>query len=309
MEANRGVQRLNPPCGREAPTHPALGRVLGDDPRKRDCTALALKRLARTGALPSLPEVAARGAALARDPESGRDELYSVIASDPGLAARVLRLAHFDPSARLPGTDALSRSIDRIGLRKIRDLLLAVGSNDFYHPSNPAGHCLWVHSLAAGVISGELAAVARVDPREASLMALLHAVGRMVFLLVDPQWLDYVDGNRDLDPSERTELERAHFGYCEQEARTQLFSHWGLPIESNGAAHWQTADSHVPGAMDLTKIVSRSTALASRLGYPLGGGDLAFGHDPEWLVGVAGGEQGLQARIESRLRTARGRLS
>ena len=283
--------------------------MLHGGPGKRDGTALTLKRLARTGALPSLPEVAARGAALARDPESGPDELRSVIEADLGLAARVLRLAHFDHVTWLRGTDALDRSIDRIGLRKIRDLLLAVGQSDFYEPANLAGRRLWEHSVATAIISGELASSAGLNPREVSVAALLGAVGRMVFLLIDSEWVEEMDGRGEVHPDERCALERVHFGIDENGARAELLSHWGLETDAYGSLGALADGLHGAAEANFGAIISRAAGLASVLGYPLDSGRLEYDRQAESLLDFEGGEQGLRARVETRMHAACGRLS
>jgi HD-like signal output (HDOD) protein len=298
-----------PPSGRELRGRTGRGVVFHGAPGKRDGTALTIKRLARTGALPSLPEVAARGAALARDPESGPDELRSVIEADLGLAARVLRLAHFDHVTQLRGTDALSRSIDRIGLRKIRDLLLAVGRSDFYGPANPAGRRLWEHSVATAVISGELSSSAGWNPREISVAALPGKVGRMVFLLVDADWVEEMDGRVEVHPDERCELERAHFGIDEEGARAELLSHWGLEADAYGSLGALADALHGAAEANFGEIISRAAALASALGYPLDSGRWEYDRQAQSLLDFDGGEQGLRARVETRMHAACGRLS
>ena len=60
----------------------------------RDRVGSTLKRLSRTGALPTLPAVASAALGIARDPEADIDELCRIIQTDVGLSARVLRIAN-----------------------------------------------------------------------------------------------------------------------------------------------------------------------------------------------------------------------
>ena len=91
----------------------------------REQVTRTLKRLSRTGALPTLPTVASAALGMVRDPEADIERLCRVIQTDVGLAARVLRIANSAALGRRSPARKLSEAVVTVGLRKTCDVLVA----------------------------------------------------------------------------------------------------------------------------------------------------------------------------------------
>ncbi len=152
-----------------------------------------LEHMERTAAhaeieLPALPTVVAHALALLGDQNVDLGQLADVLGRDPGLAARLLRLAN---SAALGGARRFTRlrdAVARIGLKHVRSTVLVASVKDVAlreaGPLREFGTQIWRRSVAA---ASTLAAGAErwpVDADQAFLVGLLHDLGALALLRV-----------------------------------------------------------------------------------------------------------------------------
>jgi len=240
----------------------------------REHVRSTLTRLSRTGELPALPAAATAALAIARDPEAGVESLCTVIRTDVGLSARILRAANSAAYARRVPARTLAEAVLTLGLRRTCDLLVAAGVRQLFHRVPRSAERMWNHALATALVSEEIArATGATDPHLVFLPGLFHDVGRIAFLLADDAAFGVVDAEVDAGMKKRPDAERAWYGFDHAEAGAILAEDWGLVHDQVDAIRWH----HQPGQADqggvLAAVLNVGDAGAYSLGF--GGGAVA----------------------------------
>ncbi|MFO0236091.1 MAG: HDOD domain-containing protein, partial [Burkholderiales bacterium] len=127
------------------------------------------------------------------DAEGTDRALARLIASDPALLARVLGAANarpFNPQAHQ--VIDVAHAIRRLGTREVWRIatVLALGASARIRPElRPAKRALWAHSFTVAHAARGVAAAARegLDADRVFVAGLLHDIGLMVLLSVEPQ--------------------------------------------------------------------------------------------------------------------------
>ncbi|MFN8544014.1 MAG: HDOD domain-containing protein [Candidatus Binatia bacterium] len=230
-------------------------------PKERLRTLLA--GLAERCDLPSLPAVATRAMALARDPEASVEDMAKVVATDGPLAARVLRISGSVVYAQRQPPRSLLEAVRRLGFQTLRKILIAASCRQAYRVEDPVGEQLWVHALATALAADELA-VLDGEPRGglSFVAGLLHDMGRLVFHVADPSVYARI---AQFDEA----AERASFGLTHAEVGGALAFHWGLEDELAEAILQHHGNQPPPLAVRLM-VADR---IAHATGYPSGAGE------------------------------------
>ncbi len=231
-----------------------------------------LKRLSKTGALPTLPPVASAALSLARDPDADIDRICKIIQTDLGLAARVLRLANSAAIGRRTPARRLMDAVITVGLRKTCDVLVAAAVRHLYDMEQPEARALWDHSLATAVASEELARRTRLaDPGRAFLPGLFHDVGRVAFLLADELSYEVLERLAEADEGDRCSLERDWYGFDHASGGAVLVEEWGLALEQCDAVRFHHSPEDAGAARDLAVVVAAADFLSYSIGCGAGG--------------------------------------
>ena len=235
----------------------------------REHVRSTLTRLSRTGELPALPAAATAALAIARDPEAGVESLCTVIRTDVGLSARILRAANSAAYARRVPARTLAEAVLTLGLRRTCDLLVAAGVRQLFHRVPRCAERMWNHALATALVSEEVArATGAVDPHIVFLPGLFHDVGRIAFLLADDAAFGVVDAQVDSSTKKRPDAERAWYGFDHAEAGAILAEDWGLVHEQVDAIRWH----HQPGQADQGRLLAAVLNVGDAGAYALGFG-------------------------------------
>jgi putative nucleotidyltransferase with HDIG domain len=152
-------------------------------------TDIILKRLdGDTLLVPAMPAIAAKCMRLLDDPDQSFKKLGDLIARDPLLASRVLRLANSAAfSGKSPAT-TLEQSITRMGIEGTRLAICQYSMHQAFSSKDErikaAFQGIWEHSLAVALIAKEIAGhldgPGVVDPNAVYLAGLLHDIGKPV---------------------------------------------------------------------------------------------------------------------------------
>ncbi|MDW7709393.1 MAG: HDOD domain-containing protein [Deferrisomatales bacterium] len=192
-------------------------------------------RAAPEGPLPTLPIVVARLLALYADEEYTADDIVAVLEADPGLSARLLRLANSAYYGFVGHVGTLQRSVVLLGEVTVQAVALGASLLRAWRGRRlPATvEDVWVHSYLCGMGCRVLAKtlpprLLRLDPDALFLAGLLHDVGKILFLAEDAAGY-----GKDLEESTSSEDLRARellrFGRDHAEAGGELLASWSLP--------------------------------------------------------------------------------
>jgi HD-like signal output (HDOD) protein len=210
--------------GSHEPDPSELAAADGRDPR-------ALQRLRAEiighGSVPSAPAVLLEILQLLEDDDADLRRLLAAIERDPGLTARVLRMANGSFFGQSRTVDSVERATLVLGVSLVRSIAIGAAVFDRVGDSLPATVIdrVWRHSLATAAIARALAA--RIVPAqrdEAFTAGMLHDTGALLLLRRQP------DLYRDQKPGAPIdELERVHVGVDHGVVAGWLFDAWSLP--------------------------------------------------------------------------------
>ena len=132
----------------------------------------------------SLPMVFLRINEAISSPRTSVVDISRIIADDPGLTARLLRLVN-SPLYNFPGKiETISRAVVIVGTQQLRDLALATSVLKLFEgiPGDLVTmQSFWEHSVSCGLASRILASYRQEPNVERYFVAgMLHDIGRLV---------------------------------------------------------------------------------------------------------------------------------
>jgi HD-like signal output (HDOD) protein len=180
-------------------------------------------------ALPTMPELVSRLLRSIEREDLSLSEIVNLVARDPSLAVKLLRLANsprFSPGREIA---TLRDAVNLLGMRVLRDLIMAACMAGMF-PSRPGFDRVrfWRHGLATAGYSRILASATGVDPDTAYLAGLVMRTGRLLMLLVEPENVARTEFLAEAPDSllahERALLECTHL-----EVSAELARRWHFP--------------------------------------------------------------------------------
>jgi putative nucleotidyltransferase with HDIG domain len=184
--------------------------------------------------LVSLPEIAMRVNQIADDPHSTAEDMGKVVAQDPALSVRMLKIANSPIYGLRKEIDTITRAVALLGLDEIRNLVLTTTvGKAFDGISNNliTMHDFWHHSLYCGLLAQILAKKAGLKTSDTLFVAgLLHDIGQLVMFNRAPEKssqaiLMLTDTVADMDMHES---ERRVFGFDHMQVGARLIHNWHL---------------------------------------------------------------------------------
>ena len=212
--------------------------------------------------LPTLAPVAVQVIRLADDENASMADLAAAISVDPGLSARLLRLANSAMYAQTKQVTNLDRATALLGLRTVK--LLSLGFSLVANLNSGAidTSIIWRRSLAGSVLARRMAT--ETDKRladDAFVAGLLSNTGKLALA----EHGAYIEAVRANGPWMDQEQELAALGFTSDEATGQILTAWGLPdIMSTVIARRMDPPDERPAAQ-LAGILQASDAAARLL--------------------------------------------
>ncbi|GAB6068230.1 HDOD domain-containing protein [Methylothermus subterraneus] len=183
--------------------------------------------------LVSLPDVLFRLQAAIDDPRSTAETIGAIIACDPALTARLLRLANSPVYGFGGRIDTISRAVTLVGMEPLYHLALATCAVSAFR-NLPVQLInmdeFWVQSVYCAVVARSLAREAKVlYPERLFVAGLLHAIGALLIYLKCPdparEILLASQGKRQLVPL----LEKDLLGFTYAEVGAEIARRWNMP--------------------------------------------------------------------------------
>src|SRR6266478_6132591 len=159
-----------------------------------DNPTLVAQALKKVTTIATLPEVTAKIVATVEDPKSTAAALHKIVAHDPALATRILKVVN-SAFYGLPGQiGSVERAIVLLGLNAIKNIAVAASLGQLFRGAalcdGYTAKDLWTHCIAVGVTARDLAKNMRLDlPDEAFLAGMIHDIGILLSLQLYPEKL------------------------------------------------------------------------------------------------------------------------
>ena len=208
------------------------------------------------------PHVFLKVTELMRSSDSSAKDFESVIAVDPSLSARLLRIANSSFYSFASQVDTVARAVAVIGMRDLYSLVTAVSAvKSFSKITNElvSMDTFWRHSIMIGLVARNLAKRCNVLHGERLFVTgLLHDIGSLVLFNRLPGL------SRDLMLVTKGDEELLHraewdtLGFTHAHVAGQLLAMWQLPSSLTGAI----AAHHDPSSIEDARVDATLVQLA-----------------------------------------------
>ncbi len=219
----------------------------------------------------SLPDIYFQVSEMVSDTRFSLKDIGQVIAKDPALSTRLLKIVNSPIYGYQGRIDTISRAIVVVGIEDLNNLVLATSVVDNFKdiPSELVDMtAFWMHSVNCGVLAKMLAKKSAVLHSERLFLSgLLHNIGSLIMFYKMPEQskrvLQQVGENR----SKITALETEVFGFTHADVSAELIKSWGMPesLYESISCHLQPdrAQVHRLDSHLLSLAVSLSNAMES----------------------------------------------
>jgi putative nucleotidyltransferase with HDIG domain len=139
------------------------------------------KTIKAAGDLPAMPVVATKVMQLVEDENVTAAELAKIVASDPAVAARVMKISNSPLYGCQRQNQTLPGAIMLMGFNTLKSLVVVAYLKDVFKPVGLTEKMLWEHAFGAALAARIIASdIREVNPEEAFLAGLLHDIGKLI---------------------------------------------------------------------------------------------------------------------------------
>jgi putative nucleotidyltransferase with HDIG domain len=221
--------------------------------------------------LPTIPVVATKVMQLIESETATADEMARVVASDPAVAARVLKISNSSFYGCQRQIQTLSHAIMILGFSTLKSLVVAASVKQVYKPFGLTEKMLWEHSFGAGLAARIIAGTTQlVNEEEAFLGGLFHDIGKIIMNNLDNQKFQAVMQKCFNDNISFQEAERQVYSYTHAEVGGMVIKKWNFPgILMNAVLTHHSfafAEDEDPYQIRLSCVVGLSNIFCHKLG-------------------------------------------
>lgn len=210
--------------------------------------------------LPAAPKVLLTLKRLMANPDSSLDQIAEVIALEPGLSARVVKMANSVHFGRGGPVENILEAIQRVGEKGVQELVtFAVASQLVGQPLAAYGltaQQLWSRAVACAIAAASIAERNNLPRDDAYTAGLMHGIGLLVLdrhasTQRRPQVFTSAGYPQDFAPDEQAWLDFSH-----AEAGAALLDLWGFSPSVTAAVRFQLAPEDAGEHRQLTMILA-----------------------------------------------------
>ena len=155
------------------------------DVKATDPAALVENAIRSISHIATLPEITLKIIELVEDPSSTAQDLHKVIANDPALCSRILKVVNSAFYGLPRQIGSINRAIVLLGLNAVKNIAIAASLTKLFRGGDLcprfSARELWIHSMATGAGSKLICDTLKLGlPDEAFLAGLIHDIGIMV---------------------------------------------------------------------------------------------------------------------------------
>jgi HD-like signal output (HDOD) protein len=169
------------------------------------------------------------------NPHLGPREVSGLVVADPGIAARVLKVANSSFYGRPRRVDTIDRAVTLMGLDAVRGIAAAAcldravptrGETGLIDPSSVVRH-----SVTAALSAEQLARLRQPQiAAEAFIAGLLHDLGAIIQARIDPDGVrQMIEALRKNPTQDLRGLESRYVSISQEQCAGVLFDNWQLP--------------------------------------------------------------------------------
>ncbi len=220
--------------------------------------------------LPALPEIALRARDLLADPDVSLSEVAEVIALDPVLAARIVRMANSPLYGGRSGTEySLQHAVMRLGTKETNAIVLTVAVMQTVPELPPplTVHSFWCLGLGTAVAARKIAEDLKYeDPDQAYLAGLVHCMGDALIATKRPDVFARAAAVSEESGVPLRDAIGAEFEIPVPKISAELVREWNLPPAIVEAVSYQEDPANAPEHSLLASILSAASRMCRGLG-------------------------------------------
>jgi putative nucleotidyltransferase with HDIG domain len=221
--------------------------------------------------LPTIPIVAIKVMQLIESEKATAEELAKIVASDPAVAARVLKISNSSFYGCRRQIQTLSSAIVILGFSTLRSLVVAASLKQVYKPYGLTEKMLWEHSFAAGLAARIIANTTRaVNEEEAFLAGLFHDIGKIIMNTLDRGKFQEVMQHCYNEGISFRDAERSVYPFSHEEVGAYVIKKWNFPEALTVAIlqhhRLEFEELETPALVNLTAVTSLADLFCLKLG-------------------------------------------
>lgn len=223
------------------------------------------------GDLPTMPIVATKVMQLIESENVSSEEIAKIVASDPAVAARVLKISNSSLYGCQRQIQSLSHAVMVLGFKTLKSLAVAASLKLVYKPYGLTERMLWEHSFGAGLAARIIARETRqVNEEEAFLGGLFHDIGKNIMNYLDAHQFQAAMQICYNDEVSFAEAERQVYSYTHSDVGGLVVKKWNFPDRlMNAVLKHHTFDFNEdedPYQISLTCIVGLANLFCHKAG-------------------------------------------
>lgn len=184
-------------------------------------------------AMVSPPDVCLKVNELVADERTVIEDIAAVVIRDPGLTARVLRLANSSYYALATKIDTVSRAVMLLGMRELQKIVCAIAAVQTFSKLSSAVtnmNSFWRHGVYTGLMAQAIARHAHIlHPERLFVAGVLHDVGTLVINQRFPELAEGMIRDAAGNEDELQRLEQDRLGFDHAYLAGLMLQHWKLP--------------------------------------------------------------------------------
>ncbi len=184
--------------------------------------------------IPVMPDVAAKILTYAEDLEDvSFSELEDLISLDPGLTAKVLKVANSALYARQQQITRLQTAISLMGFKAIKSLVMLITASNMFQKKSSSSFYkhFWQHSIITAFIARKLSEISGLSrlKEEAFLAGLLHDIGQIVLHESKPEGYEIIINLGSPNEHDMCREEIRIFGMDHLTLGREVMNSWNFP--------------------------------------------------------------------------------
>jgi PAS domain S-box-containing protein len=191
--------------------------------------------------IPALPEAARLAIYKTLTLEKSAEEISNIIKEDPSLTFKILKIANSPLYTRTNSVATVKDAIILLGYKTVKAIILSVTVKDIFEGKEKKWfnyRNFWLHSLATGFVSEEIAKILKLPTEEiAYAVGLLHDIGKIILLLSAEERYREVVETIKKEKLPFSNAETKIFGFDHTDVAEFLFGYWELPQKLTHPIH------------------------------------------------------------------------
>jgi HD-like signal output (HDOD) protein len=203
-------------------------------PAAADPRELINDAVRKVSSIATLPEVTVRIIKTVEDPKSSASQLHGIIANDPALVTRILKVVN-SSFYGLPGQIAsIERAIVLLGLNAVKNIAVAASLGQLFRGvklcEGFTAKDLWTHCISVATTARHMSREMKLPiADEAFLAGMIHDIGLLVSLQIWPAKLQQACDKVRAGATDFCQAERDIMGCDHQQLGTALTEQWKFP--------------------------------------------------------------------------------